>query len=161
VRTRFLLPFLFAFAFLLPLLGRAQEWTEAQPPLPAVTLKIGGATVVAEVARTPEQTERGLMFRQTMADNAGMLFVLGPERRATFWMANTLLPLTVAYMDKTGKILELHDMKPLDRTPIPSRSEKIAYALEMNQGWFDLNKIVPPIAVKPVDGAFGKAPLAQ
>ncbi|SDU16922.1 hypothetical protein SAMN05444156_2379 [Verrucomicrobium sp. GAS474] len=136
------------------------EPTAPQPTLPAVELRIGNARVTAEIARTPEQLERGLMFRTAMADNAGMLFVLGPERRATFWMANTLLPLSVAYMDKNGRILEVHDMRPLDRSPVPSQSDKIAYALEMNQGWFELNRITPPVAVKPAEGTFGKAPLA-
>ncbi len=157
-----LFPFLaLVFVHCLPLSAApVAEPTGPQPPLPTIDLRIGPAHVVAEIARTPDQLERGLMFRPSMADNAGMLFVLGPENRAAFWMANTLIPLTVAYMDKTGRILEIHDMRPLDRTPVPSLSTKIAYALEVNQGWFELNRIAPPIAVRPAEGTFGKAPLA-
>ncbi len=72
------------------------------PPLPAPRSRNRPGRFTAEIARTPEQLERGLMFRAKMGDNDGMLFVLGREEKAIFWMENTVLPLSVAYMDSTG-----------------------------------------------------------
>lgn len=120
----------------------------AQPPLPTVALISGDKKVTAEVARTPEQLSKGLMFREHMGDNEGMLFVL-PEERASFWMENTLLPLTVGYLDADGKVLEIYDMKPLSRDTVASKSEHVFYALEMNQGWFALNHIKPGDVFNP------------
>jgi len=137
----------------------AQESGQPQPLLPTAALEIGSAHVTAELARTPAQLEAGLMFRPHMDDNAGMLFMLGPEERATFWMKNTILPLSVAYIDRSGTIAEIYDMQPFDTTPIFSRSDKIMYALEMNQGWFVLNKIAPGTVIHPSVGRFGQPPL--
>jgi len=137
----------------------AQESGQPQPLLPTAELEIGTTRVTAELARTPAQLEAGLMFRPHMDDNAGMLFMLGPEERATFWMKNTILPLSVAYIDRSGTIAEIYDMQPFDTTPIFSHSNKIMYALEMNQGWFVLNKIVPGTLIHPSAGRFGQPPL--
>lgn len=137
----------------------AQDSNRPQPPLPTAQLEIGSAQVTAELARTPAQLEAGLMFRPHMDDNAGMLFMLGPEQRATFWMKNTILPLSVAYIDRDGTIAEIYDMQPFDTTPIFSHSDKIMYALEMNQGWFVLNKIAPGTVIHPSAARFGQPPL--
>jgi uncharacterized membrane protein (UPF0127 family) len=99
------------------------------------------ARLKVEVARTPEQMSQGLMYRDRMDDNVGMLFLLTPEKRAIFWMANTKIPLSIAFLDSRGVILELYDMKPLDLTKTVSRSDRVAYALEVNQGWFLLNGV--------------------
>ncbi len=142
---------------------RAQEMpAQAQPALPAIDLAAGKAHVAAEIARTPQQMEAGLMYRTRMGDNDGMLFVLGPPQQARFWMANTYLPLSVAYLDRAGKIVEIHDMKPLDRSETVSASQEICYALEMNQGWFSLNGVPAGVTLKPSDPklAFGKPPLS-
>jgi len=155
-----LLP-LAAFAWVgivLPL--RADGDDQPQPTLPSAELEIGSTHVTAELARTPAQLEAGLMFRRHMDDNSGMLFMLGPEERATFWMKNTILPLSVAYLDRTGKIVEIYDMQPFDTTPVFSHSDKIMYALEMNQGWFVLNKIATGTPIRPAQGRFGEPPLA-
>lgn len=119
----------------------AQEGGQPQPLLPTVTLLADKIGITAEVAKSPETCERGLMYRKTMADNAGMLFVFPEERCANFWMANTLIPLSIAFLDRTGEILEIRDMKPLDRTPILSQSIHVQYALEMNSGWFSINQV--------------------
>ena len=121
-----------------------------QPTLPKVTLTIGKHQITAEIARTEQELSSGMMFRTRLGDNEGMLFCLTKEGQANFWMENTLIPLSVAYIDRTGKILEIHDMKPLDETNIPSTSDKIYYALETNQGWFPLNKIEPGEIIKPI-----------
>ncbi len=87
--------------------------------------------------------ERGLMFRKTLEENKGMLFVFPEPKQAVFWMRNTQIPLSVAYLDAKGRILEIHDMFPYDETAVPSSSPLVAYALETNQGWFGKNKISP------------------
>ena len=112
-----------------------------QSKLPAIKLWLGTQEVIAEQAISRPQIETGMMFRKEMAENEGMLFVFGVPMRASFWMRNTLLPLTCAYVDSEGVILEIHDMKPRDETPIEAASDKVQYVLEMNQGWFQRNKV--------------------
>jgi uncharacterized membrane protein (UPF0127 family) len=132
--------------------GRAQddEPNGGRPQsLPTVTLHIGKAELTTEVASTPLQEETGLMYRTKMSDNHGMIFLLTRTGYATFWMKNTLIPLSVAYIDKDGVILEIHDMKPLDETTINSKSDQVAYALETNVHWFALNGIKPGDRIEP------------
>ena len=81
-------------------------------------------------------------LRERLARNAGMLFVMPKPERASFWMKNTTLPLSVAYINSAGVILEIHDLEPLDEKPVPSAFLNIAYALEMEQGWFNENGIL-------------------
>lgn len=104
--------------------------------LKTATLKIGNQTVTAEIADTQGTMQTGLMYRKTMPENHGMIFVFPEERQASFWMHNTDLPLDIAYLDRNGKLLEVHAAKPHDDSPIPAATSNIAYALEMNQGWF-------------------------
>ena len=104
--------------------------------LKTATLKIGNQTVTAEIADTQGTMQTGLMYRKTMPENHGMIFVFSEERQASFWMHNTDLPLDIAYLDRNGKLLEVHAAKPHDDNPIPAATSNIAYALEMNQGWF-------------------------
>ena len=99
-------------------------------------LKISKVPLTAEIADTPQASENGLMFRDSLPADRGMLFILEKPRRAEFWMRNTKIPLSIAYIDSAGKILEIKSMNPLDETVIPSSSDQIAYALEANQGWF-------------------------
>jgi uncharacterized membrane protein (UPF0127 family) len=131
-------------------LARAQDAPNHGQPqsLPAVPLHIGNATLHTEIAATPQQGEIGLMYRPSMPDNDGMLFVL-PLGRAIFWMENTYIPLSIAFLDKDGTILELHDMKALDLTHTVSDSDQVAYAIEANLHWFDLNGIKPGMKIDP------------
>jgi uncharacterized protein len=99
-------------------------------------LKISNVPLSAEIADTPQASEIGLMFRDSLPENSGMLFIFGQPKRASFWMRNTKIPLSVAYIDSAGKILEIKSMVPLDETVVPSSSDEVAYALEVNQGWF-------------------------
>ncbi|HUB67164.1 MAG TPA: DUF192 domain-containing protein [Candidatus Methylacidiphilales bacterium] len=124
--------------------------------LPTVTLHINNAELTTEVASTPEQQETGLMYRTKMDDNHGMIFLLPTITYADFWMRNTFIPLSVAYIDKNGVILEIHDMKPLDETPIFSKSDQVAYALEANLHWFALNGIKPGDKIVPPPATLGK-----
>lgn len=107
-----------------------------QPKLPAKTLQIGEHSLATEIADTPQTMRLGLMFRSSLGENEGMLFVFPEPRQASFWMRNTYLPLSIAYIDSHGRILEMYDMQPLDETSIVSASDQILYALEVNQGWF-------------------------
>jgi uncharacterized membrane protein (UPF0127 family) len=106
-----------------------------QPPLPTVRLQAGLHLIEAEVARTPQQRQTGLMLRETMPPNHGMLFVFDEPAVQCFWMKNTLLPLSIAFIADDGTIVSLADMKPQTETNHCS-AKPVRYALEMNQGWF-------------------------
>lgn len=128
--------------------GFTSAWAQASPvsaqsELPTQTLEIGGKKITAEIADEPNECEAGLMFRKSLKENSGMLFVMAKAGPVGFWMRNTEIPLTIAYIDSKGSIVEMHDMKPFDETVIASRFSKISYALEMPQGWFVKNNIWP------------------
>jgi len=106
-----------------------------QDRLPAITLDVGGHAVRAEVADTPETRARGLMYRDSLGADAGMLFVYPAPERTSYWMENTSIPLSIAFVSAGGEILRIRDMEPFDRTSVPS-GRPVLYALEMNQGWF-------------------------
>ena len=92
--------------------------------------------VQVEIADTPEERQTGLMGRSALAEEAGMLFVFDQEQILSFWMKNTLIPLSIAYIDAEGRIVDIQDMQPLDETKHPS-AEPARYALEVNQGFFE------------------------
>ncbi|MEI6279117.1 MAG: DUF192 domain-containing protein [Verrucomicrobiae bacterium] len=115
----------------------------AQPELPTATLRIGRAEVRAEVADQDEKRAAGLMFRESLAPDSGMLFVLPETGPASFWMKNTLVPLSIAFIGPDGTIMEIHDMQPKSEKITRSNFPRIAYALEMQQGWFSKNNIWP------------------
>lgn len=98
-------------------------------------LRIQQHTLQTEIADTQAKRAKGLMLRTTLSDNAGMLFVFPDEQIRCFWMKNTLIPLSIAYIDNQGKILEIADMFPLNENSICSRQE-VRFALEVNQHWF-------------------------
>ncbi|HEY9842421.1 MAG: DUF192 domain-containing protein [Candidatus Sericytochromatia bacterium] len=98
-------------------------------------LELGDKRLQIELACTPAEQQRGLMFRRELAEDKGMLFVFASERPLSFWMKNTYLALSIAYLDAAGKIVDLQDMQPLDETSHPS-AKPARYALEVNQGWF-------------------------
>jgi uncharacterized protein len=106
-------------------------------------LKIHNHVFKVEIVRTPQERARGLMYRDSLPENQGMLFVFETEQRSSFWMKNTCIPLSVAFIDRNGKILEIRSMKPFDETPIVSQSNQVLYALETNLGWFADHKIKP------------------
>ena len=97
--------------------------------------------MVSELARTQTEIATGMMYRKKMAENEGMLFVFPRPHRTAFYMRNTIIPLSAAYIDGDGTILEIHDLKPLDETPIEAGSDKVQYVLETPQGWFKKNNI--------------------
>ncbi|WP_428423037.1 DUF192 domain-containing protein [Methylibium sp.] len=103
--------------------------------LPAVRLNAGIHNIQAEVARTPEQRAIGLMNRPTMGSNDGMLFVFEEAATQCFWMKNTLLPLSIAYLADDGTVLQIVDMPP-QTLESKCSTKPVRLVLEMNQGWF-------------------------
>lgn len=127
--------------------------TKAQPKLATLKLWVGAEEMIAEIARRPLEIQTGMMFREQMAENEGMLFLLYYPQRASFWMRNTLLPLSCAYLDNEGVILEIHDMKPRDDTPIEAKTDRVRYVLETRQGWFERHHIGPGTVVRTDKGS--------
>lgn len=141
----------FSFAVLLAALagnGLAASVDQPQPKLPTIPLTVSGKTLSAEVADDEAEREQGMMFRKSMADGEAMLFVLDAPEHVAFWMRNTTIPLSVAYLSPTGMILEIYDLQPRDERPANSRFDTIAYAIEVPQGWFARNGILPGAPVK-------------
>ena len=94
-----------------------------------------------EVAKTPQERARGLMFRKFLGENEGMIFVYPKPQILRFWMRETSIPLSLAYVSSDGLIVEIHDLKPFDESIISS-SIPVQYAIEVNRGWFQKNHIV-------------------
>lgn len=114
-----------------------------RPALPVVELRIRDARIFAEVAATPEERNLGLMFRESLAPDSGMLFVFENERPARFWMKNTLIPLSIAYISSAGVVVNLCDMQPGDTITRYPSAGPVRYALEANAGWFVQHGIKP------------------
>jgi len=131
--------------------------TNAQPKLPVMMLLVGPQIVDAEIALQPAQLMTGMMWRKEMGENEGMLFVLPWPQQASFYMRNTLLPLHVAYIDPKGTILELHELKALDDTSVPSETENILFVLEMNKGWFTRNNVATGTVIRTQSGGLKDA----
>jgi len=93
------------------------------------------SVVRAEIARTQEERQQGLMFRQNLPDGEGMLFIFERDEILSFWMRNTYIPLSIAFITYDGRIVDIKDMYPLDETSVTS-SRSVRYALEVPQGWF-------------------------
>ena len=111
--------------------------------LPQTSISINGQELTVEIAHTPDTRTCGLSNRQALAENTGMLFIFPHIKPRTFWMKDTFIPLSIAYLDEAGRIIRIHDMQP-NQTHITYPSGKPArYALEVNQGWFSLHDIKP------------------
>ncbi len=100
-----------------------------------ITVEIKGHKFFVEVAKTPQERERGLMYRKHLDSNGGMLFVFDRDERLKFWMKNTYVPLSIAFLSEDGKILQIENMKPLSERVIESE-HYARYALELLQGSF-------------------------
>ena len=122
-----------AFSLLLGPLGYAQDLPQLD--LPRTKLSAGMHLIDAQLAATPEQRSTGLMFRRDMPASEGMLFVFEQASQQCFWMKNTLLPLSAAFLADDGRIVNLVDMKP-QTTDSHCSAQPVRYVLEMNQGWF-------------------------
>jgi len=107
----------------------------AQPRLDTIDIIAGMHVIRAEVAQTPAQQMVGMMFRREMGANEGMLFTNPDSSPRCFWMRNTLLPLSIAFIDDEGSIVNIADMQPLSDDSHCS-AKPVRFALEMRQGWF-------------------------
>lgn len=123
----------FMCVLLLPAALFAQQGPQA--PLRTVKLTAGIHVITAELAATPQSRMIGLMMRERLAPNHGMVFVFEDKSQHCFWMRNTLVPLSIAFIDDDGTILDIADMAPKsDASTCPQHS--VRYALEMEQGWY-------------------------
>jgi uncharacterized membrane protein (UPF0127 family) len=126
---------LIGLALSLCLSGPARAQEQPQTRLQRITLTAGIHQLDIQVALTPEQHQIGLMHRSEMPQGEGMLFVFQNPGKQCFWMKNTLLPLTAAFVADDGTIVNLEDMKP-QTTDSHCSVKPVRYVLEMNQGWF-------------------------
>ena len=117
--------------------------------LPTATVQVGGHAVDVEIAATPESRQLGLMHRDSLGTNDGMLFVYPDGRPRGFWMKDTRIPLSIAYADKNGTIVRIKDMTPFSTERVPSINPA-TYALEMNQGWFEANGVKKGDTIGPI-----------
>jgi uncharacterized membrane protein (UPF0127 family) len=106
------------------------------------TVAVNEHRITVEIANTGELRAQGLMYRDSLPANGGMIFVYPEEAPRSFWMRNTRIPLSIAFADKTGRILNIEEMKPMQNTSTPSRGPAM-YALEMNEGWFAEKGVKP------------------
>ncbi len=128
----------------------------AQYAIPQIELTAGMYRIEAEVVTTPEQRATGLMRRTEMPQQHGMLFVFPEEMRHCMWMKNTLLPLSVAFIDRSGKIINVEEMQPQTENNHCAKAEA-RYALEMNLGWFKTRGLSRGAQIVGVE----KAPVAR
>jgi hypothetical protein len=112
----------------------------ADQALPEVVLDIRGHKITVEVAATDAARTTGLMHRRMLPENRGMLLVFPYAQPQRFWMKNTYIPLSIAFIDESGAIVSIADMKPLT-TDSHASAKPAKYALEMNQGWFSRHNI--------------------
>jgi len=108
--------------------------------LEVTTLQIGGQEFAVEVASTPSSRQQGLMFRESLDDESGMLFVYPDSAMRTFWMANTQIPLSIAFVSELGAIINISDMAPFSTETTPSLAPAM-FAIEMDRGWFEGHNI--------------------
>ena len=121
----------------------ASVWPQDQPQnLAATTLKVGMHSIRAQLAITPLQRQIGLMHRREMPSHEGMLFVFDEPSQQCFWMRNTLIPLSIAFLAEDGTVVNLADMKPQSDDSHCS-AKPVRFVLEMNQGWFAKRGVKP------------------
>jgi uncharacterized membrane protein (UPF0127 family) len=119
-------------------------WTQNGPQLnlPRTQLQAGMHRLDVQLAQTPEQRQIGLMWRKDMPQHEGMLFVFEQATTQCFWMRNTMIPLTAAFVEDDGTIVNLADMQP-QKDDSHCSSKPVRFVLEMNQGWFAKRQIKP------------------
>ena len=119
----------------------AREALAAESTLERQQFKIGTYAIDAELARTAEERQRGLMFRESLAENQGMMFQFTQADHYCMWMKNTLIPLSIAFIDEHGKIINIEEMRANSEQTTCAKS-KARYALEMNAGWYNQRQIM-------------------
>ncbi len=138
---------LFSCALALGVLTSCGGKSEADAPPKTVndffSIKIGDQTVKMQIAALPAEQERGLMFRQALGRDEGMLFVFTRAQPMAFWMRNTLVPLDIGYIGTDGVLREIYPMYPRDERSVSSHARDLQFALEVNQGWFKEHGVKP------------------
>ncbi|MFU8849234.1 MAG: DUF192 domain-containing protein [Opitutales bacterium] len=117
--------------------------TAAAAPDTYFPINIGSRTLQLQLALTPTEHQQGLMFRNSLAEDHGMLFLFPRPKPQSFWMKNTRIPLDIGYFDTSGRLVEVHKLFPYDESPVASRSQEILIAIETNRDWYARNGIAP------------------
>jgi uncharacterized membrane protein (UPF0127 family) len=132
-------------ACLIPLhgLAKAADPSASTKPPSFKKIIVGKTPLHVEVVDTLEKQERGLMFRQSMPENEGMLFVYKEPQEMSFWMRNTFIPLDIVFVGADGIILNIHQARPLDESVLYPSAGSAKYVIETNQGWFSRHGIRP------------------
>ena len=118
------------------LVGATCSRPRTKPPEGTILLSVSSQRLYVEVVANETGREQGLMFRREMGANAGMLFVFPQSEPLSFWMRNTYIPLSIAFLDHQKRIINIEDMAPLDEQGRGRSAAPARYALEVNQGWF-------------------------
>jgi uncharacterized membrane protein (UPF0127 family) len=138
-----LLPVGIALLALLTSCGGRKAGEEAKTIADHFPIKVGERTVLMQVAALPDEMEHGLMFRDALAADEGMIFVFGEPQPMSFWMRNTKIPLDIGYFDAGGELKEIYPLYAYDERSVKSRGHNLQFALEMNQGWYRQNGVKP------------------
>lgn len=137
----------------------------AQPRLQTMKMFVGPHELTTELALKPTEIYTGMMWRTNMAENEAMLFAFSDATSRSFYMKNTYVPLSIAYIDTEGVIQEIHDLQPRNEEPVPSSADNIQFCLEVPQGWFKRHSVVPGTVVRTQYGelknTFSFRPLKQ
>ncbi len=126
---------------LLPAAGGCRRGPETGVSFGEREIRVGERRITVEVALTPAQLAQGLKYRRRLPRNRGMLFVFPRTAERSFWMKDTLIPLSIAFIDREGRIIDIRNMEPDGGAASHSPGRPFLYALEMNQGWFERNDV--------------------
>ena len=119
-----------------------ENWREYLKESTPLSIKVGDAPLRVETASDEESIKKGLMFRNELETDAGILFIFPEPTQISFWMKNTNIPLSIAYVSENNEILNIEDMTPHDTNGVHSQG-KAKCAIEANRGWFKSNGVVP------------------
>ena len=135
---------LFTFGFFLLLIACAPQEPISAPESSDTyfPFSIDGTPLQLQLALTQSEQNKGLMHRESMPTDHGMLFLFKQPGPRSFWMRNTRIPLDIGYFDASGRLLEIHALYPYDENGVPSRNQQVLIAIETNRGWFARNNIV-------------------
>jgi uncharacterized membrane protein (UPF0127 family) len=131
--------------------GKKAVTDSPNPTLKTAALAAGSASVMAEIARTEVERERGLMFRTSLEDGKGMLFIFDRDERLSFWMKNTRIPLSLAYISSDGTIRQIVELEPESLASVQAE-RSVRYALEVPKLWFSRVGVVVGDRVRLADG---------
>ena len=143
--NRCTIQFLIAAAVIMGLMPACRRNSQTAPASPEefFQLILEGRNIEVQLSITDVEKQKGLMHRRSLGENEGMLFIYRQPRNLSFWMRNTLIPLDIGYFTADGILREIHPLYPHDENSVGSHSDAVQYALEMNQGWFSTQGIIP------------------